>query len=174
VSLSAAQLAFLADKGMSLADVIEFARLGEVRRDPTAAVRKQRQRDRERAQEDDRDMSHRDVTRDTPIPPLDKEKSPEPPKEINPPLTPSVGAAKRGTRLPDDFEIPEDWLRWAMAERHWAMADARAEAATFIDHWHAKAGRDAAKLDWGGTWRNWVRNSRRTGVVAGGRDAIRV
>ncbi len=42
---------------------------------------------------------------------------------------------------------------------------AKVEAATFVDHWHAKSGRDATKLDWQATWRNWVRNSRRSSKV---------
>ena len=35
----------------------------------------------------------------------------------------------------------------------------RLEAAKFADFWHAKAGKDAAKLDWCATWRNWCRNA---------------
>lgn len=27
----------------------------------------------------------------------------------------------------------------------------------FIDYWRDKAGRDAVKLNWLGTWRNWMR-----------------
>lgn len=30
----------------------------------------------------------------------------------------------------------------------------------FIDHWTAKTGRDATKLDWDATWRNWIRNAK--------------
>lgn len=78
----------------------------------------------------------------------------------------SIAGRKNGSRLPPDFEMPDDWLQWAMAERHWDAVDAQAEAASFIDYWHAKPGREAAKLDWHATWRNWVRNSRRVGVVA--------
>lgn len=77
MSLNADAIAYLASKGLSLEEVVEFARLQERRSDPTAAERKRRQRAK--------DMSHRDVTRD--IPP-DKEKSPTPPKEINPPISP--------------------------------------------------------------------------------------
>jgi uncharacterized protein YdaU (DUF1376 family) len=78
---------------------------------------------------------------------------------------PIASAAKRGSRLSADFEMPDDWLQWAMSERHWSAADARDEGAGFIDYWHAKAGKDAVKLDWAGTWRNWVRNSRRAVIV---------
>lgn len=79
MSINAAALKLMRDKGLSLDDVVEIAEALEVRRDPTAADRKQRQREREKA---DRDMSQRDVTRDN------KEKSPTPPKEkTNPPVS---------------------------------------------------------------------------------------
>ena len=29
--------------------------------------------------------------------------------------------------------------------------------ANFRDFWHAKAGKDAAKIDWDATWRGWCR-----------------
>jgi hypothetical protein len=76
-----------------------------------------------------------------------------------------ASAAKRGSRLPKDFKMPGDWLQWAMDERHWSADDTRVEAANFIDHWHAKPGKDAVKLDWEATWRNWIRNSRRVAAV---------
>ncbi len=82
------------------------------------------------------------------------------------PIDKSIGArTKRGSRLPEDFTMPETWLQWAMGERHWSATDAHIEADSFVDYWHAKAGRDAVKLDWAGTWRNWVRNSRRVVAV---------
>jgi hypothetical protein len=81
VSLTADQLAFLASKGFTMEDVVEFARLSEIRHDPTAAERKRRQREKER------DMSQRDVTRDI----LDKEVFPHTPiQEINPKTPPIV------------------------------------------------------------------------------------
>jgi hypothetical protein len=36
-------------------------------------------------------------------------------------------------------------------------------AERFADYWHAKAGKDAAKLDWPATWRNWCRKARDAG-----------
>lgn len=70
-------------------------------------------------------------------------------------------ATQRANRLPSDFEIPAEWLGWARADRGWSQHDANEEAASFVDFWHAKSGRDATKLDWEATWRNWCRNSRR-------------
>ena len=79
--------------------------------------------------------------------------------------TPSEGkpssGVKRALRLPDDFVMPEDWITWAMQNRKWSRQDTCEERDAFIDYWHAKAGKDACKLDWAGTWRNWARNSRR-------------
>lgn len=73
----------------------------------------------------------------------------------------SLVTAQRANRLPAGFEIPSEWIIWARADRGWSEGEARAEGASFVDYWHAKSGRDATKLDWQATWRNWCRNSRR-------------
>lgn len=62
----------------------------------------------------------------------------------------------RATRLPQDWQPSPDDLAWARANR--PELDALAEADKFRDYWTAK-NRDAAKLDWPATWRNWIRNS---------------
>ena len=73
-----------------------------------------------------------------------------------PPSRPSK--AERGTRLSEDWQLPKAWGEWAMAEfPQWTADKVRSEAAKFRDHWVAKAGRDATKLDWLATWRNWCR-----------------
>lgn len=71
----------------------------------------------------------------------------------------------QGTRLAADFVMPDEWIVWAMSERGWSRKDAESEAANFVDFWHAKPGKDGRKTDWLATWRNWVRNSRRTSGV---------
>ncbi|MGF6174728.1 hypothetical protein [Ensifer sp. 4252] len=38
-------------------------------------------------------------------------------------------------------------------------SQAMAEFDKFRDYWNAKAGKDATKLDWPATWRNWLRNA---------------
>lgn len=68
-------------------------------------------------------------------------------------------AAKRGSRLADDFVVPDAWIQWATAEAGLDPAAARREAATFVDFWRAKAGRDAVKVDWLATWRVWCRKA---------------
>jgi hypothetical protein len=89
--------------------------------------------------------------------------NPPPPSETK--VSSGVGTtaekSKRGTRLPDDFLVPDDWIDWAVAKRKWSRADAIDEAERFCRYWQAKAGRDGVKLDWCKTWQNWVANSRR-------------
>lgn len=68
---------------------------------------------------------------------------------------------KRGTRLPEDWVLPKAWGEWALANRPgWGPDDVRLCADKFADYWRPKSGKDATKLDWLGTWRNWVRNDR--------------
>lgn len=63
--------------------------------------------------------------------------------------------AKRGTRIPDDFE-PD--IGWAVAHGL-SFNAAQTEAAQFLDYWRAKAGKDGLKADWKAAWRTWVRNA---------------
>jgi hypothetical protein len=68
---------------------------------------------------------------------------------------------KRGTRLPEDWVLPKAWGEWALANRPgWGPEDVRLCADKFADYWRPKSGSGATKLDWLGTWRNWVRNDR--------------
>ena len=65
---------------------------------------------------------------------------------------------RRGSRLPLDWQPTPEQIAWAKSERQ--DLDVRVEADKFRDFWAAKAGKDAAKLDWDATWRNWIRNAR--------------
>lgn len=73
----------------------------------------------------------------------------------------SKKTGRRGTRLPDDWILPAEWLEWAASDRGWPLDVIRAEAEQFRDYWCAKPGREGTKTDWLATWRNWCRNSRR-------------
>ncbi|MFC0666762.1 YdaU family protein [Azotobacter chroococcum] len=69
--------------------------------------------------------------------------------------------AQRAKRLPADWTLPAEWLTWALADRpEFPEAAMVREGEKFADHWHAASGKNAAKLDWLATWRNWVRNAR--------------
>lgn len=69
---------------------------------------------------------------------------------------------RRGTRLPDDWQL-DDQLREmgtaARSEHGLPDVDLDLEAAKFRDYWHGKSGRDACKRDWPATWRNWCRKA---------------
>jgi hypothetical protein len=46
----------------------------------------------------------------------------------------------------------------------WARAncpnvDGQRETVKFINYWQAKSGKDAVKVDWVATWRNWMLNA---------------
>jgi uncharacterized protein YdaU (DUF1376 family) len=63
---------------------------------------------------------------------------------------------QRGSRLPINFVMPEEWIVFCQQERQdlnpYKVFD------SFKDFWTAKAGSGGVKLDWLATWRNWVRN----------------
>ena len=65
--------------------------------------------------------------------------------------------AKKGSRLSKEWE-PTD-ADWQSALLKLGAEAAREEFEKFCDHWHAKAGKDAVKLDWDATYRNWNRNA---------------
>jgi hypothetical protein len=65
---------------------------------------------------------------------------------------------KRGTRLPADFArsvITADLVAWVRKEC--PDVDGKDQTNRFVDYWSEKTGKDATKLDWVGTWRNWMR-----------------
>lgn len=148
MSLSADALQFLLDKGLTLADAVEFARLTEKKADPTAAERQRRCRENKKA-----NVSHRDVTRD---PPIDNNHTPS-----NSPSEAKASLAPKGkaTRLPADWQPePLTGETEAMVSA-WPVGMLERELSRFRDHWAAAAGRKAAKLDWNAAFRNWLRNA---------------
>ena len=71
---------------------------------------------------------------------------------------PIVEKSQRGSRLANDWFLPNEWEYWANKER--PDLNAMQVADQFKDFWCAKAGKDGVKLDWAATWRNWVRNQK--------------
>lgn len=63
---------------------------------------------------------------------------------------------KRGTRLSEDWTLPDDWRAWAIAEG-WSPGQVAGEAAKFRDYWISASGQNARKRDWQAVWRNWMR-----------------
>lgn len=82
-----------------------------------------------------------------PTPPRPSAKKPE-----NPEPDP------RGSRLPSEWKLPDDWATWCEENRPdldpWAVGEA------FRDFWVGKAGKDGRKADWLATWRNWCRGQK--------------
>lgn len=70
----------------------------------------------------------------------------------------------RGARLPADWKPSATETVWAENER--PDVNVAMEAAKFADYWHGVPGAKGVKLDWTGTWRNWIR--RANGVRSGG------
>lgn len=75
-------------------------------------------------------------------------------------LCPETKPAKQpnANRLPKDWTLPTDWIQTA-TEIGLPVGAVQTEAAKFRDYWCAKSGKDATKLDWLATWRNWCRNA---------------
>lgn len=72
----------------------------------------------------------------------------------------SVKGAKapstRGQRLAKDWVLPKAWGDWALTQYpHWTADIVRLIGQSFGNHWKAKTGKDATKLDWELTWQNW-------------------
>ena len=63
---------------------------------------------------------------------------------------------KRGTRLSSDW-VPDQTQTNEAFQMGLTMQEIDNEAAKFRDYWIAKSGKDATKLDWSATWRNWIR-----------------
>lgn len=155
MSLNAAAIRAMADKGLSGADIAEIAEAMEVRADPTAAERQRRFRAK---QHNERDTVTRDVTRDWPP----YEVSSTPP-EITPveakASTAPRGRADRGSKIPDDWQAPPlaDLTPEArLLAEQWPQASYRAEAEAFQNYWVAEPGAKARKTDWRRAWANRV------------------
>lgn len=68
---------------------------------------------------------------------------------------------KRATRLAEDWQPTADDIAWCKTEH--PAVDGKRETEKFRNHWIAKSGKDATKLDWSRTWRNWIINSEQFG-----------
>lgn len=68
--------------------------------------------------------------------------------------------SKRGSRLPADWSLPDEWRSWSQINFSPDDAAITLEADRFKDYWIARPGQAGCKLDWQATWRNWCRNAR--------------
>lgn len=67
-------------------------------------------------------------------------------------------APAKGSRIADGWEPDPEGFDFAVATLGSPQA-ARLEADKFRDYWCAIPGARGVKLDWGATWKNWVRKS---------------
>lgn len=66
-------------------------------------------------------------------------------------------ADKRGTRLSEDWCLPQPDYEWSVSQGFAEHVIGR-EIDKFLDYWRAQPGQRGVKLDWSATWRNWMRN----------------
>lgn len=76
---------------------------------------------------------------------------------------------RRASRIPADFTVTADMVAWARANA--PHVDGKRETDKFINHWTAKSGKDATKLDWVLTWRNWMLNAEERAPHSNGRTS---
>jgi uncharacterized protein YdaU (DUF1376 family) len=65
-------------------------------------------------------------------------------------------SSKKGSRLPRDWSLPQEWADWSLAQGMDELSSRR-EADRFRDYWVSAPGQRGVKLDWQAVWRNWVR-----------------
>lgn len=67
----------------------------------------------------------------------------------------------RATRLSTEITLSSEWMDEAIVIRpEWDSNKVKSVFDNFKDYWIAKSGKEATKLDWLATWRNWCRNER--------------
>jgi len=80
-------------------------------------------------------------------------------RDRTPTPTPTVSSSKirraqngrRGTRLPDDVVLSDEWAEIARKHR---VTNVEAVFREFVNYWTALPGQKATKLDWAKTWEN--------------------
>jgi uncharacterized protein YdaU (DUF1376 family) len=65
---------------------------------------------------------------------------------------------RRATRLSADWEPSDELIAFARKER--PDLNLRTTVMSFMNYWQAKSGKDATKLDWDKTFKNWVLNEK--------------
>lgn len=175
MSLTAAAIRLMAERGMTAQDIADIAEamekpLAEMIPDLDALDRK-RARDAERmrrkreGERQSRDIEAT-VASDVAEPPTCERaqvvfttSSSLRSEEALPPETPTVstprGGDKRGSRLPENW-IPDFEAALAVGL---GREDAQVEGDQFRDYWRAVPGAKGRKLDWPATWRRWCRTA---------------
>jgi len=98
------------------------------------------------------------VSTDAPTRPDPTRPEPVLPTEV-PGLCSPTEKTQRGKRLPADWQPTPELVAFVTAEC--PNVDGRSETASFCDYWHAKAGRDALRVDWSLTYQKWMRDEQK-------------
>jgi hypothetical protein len=72
--------------------------------------------------------------------------------------TPTGVSKKRGSRLSEDWQLPDDWRQDA-ADRGLSAGKITTEAEKFRNHFIGQPGQRGVRADWRSTWRNWAINA---------------
>ncbi len=75
----------------------------------------------------------------------------------------------QGTRLPDGWMPKQSTIDWAKAKH--PHVDLASTHEVFTNYWLAKSGKDATKVDWDATWRNWIIRESKN-ATGGGRPRV--
>lgn len=76
------------------------------------------------------------------------------------PTTPTVLPRKRGTRLNDQFEVTPEMVAWA--QENAPLVNGKRATEMFMNHFMAKSGQAAVRIDWVMTWKNWLLKDQQT------------
>jgi hypothetical protein len=98
--------------------------------------------------------------------------APQPPDPPESKSTGRVRGSARGNRIAPNWAPTITDYAFASSEGM-TREDINREADKFRDYWIAKSGREACKLDWSATWRNWVRSDFRKRNGSGSGNASR-
>lgn len=140
--------------------------------DHTGAIYSRRMIRDEKARDEwrKRQARHRDVTQPvTPMSPRSSDlhssssssEAVQEPGAVAPKPRPKNGVHNLGTRLPDDWRLPEEWKAWALEIRpDWTPQGVVRESISFRDYWIASSGSKAVKRNWLATWRIWIRRAK--------------
>lgn len=121
-------------------------------RDYTSAERSRRYRQRKLTQRDGV-TSRRDITQAEAEAEAKENTGEEGFALTQPPDKPPT--EKKGTRIPEPFDVSKDLLAWAEQEVPWLDTDKATKE--FVDYWRGVPGQKGRKLDWDATWRNRMR-----------------
>jgi hypothetical protein len=78
-------------------------------------------------------------------------------KSQNPVPAKTAPKTDRGSRIPEPFLLTLEMREYAAEKR--PNVNVTEETEKFTNYWRAKTGKDATKLDWKATWRNWILNA---------------